>query len=162
VARYTEPTQEQVDAWDEWLNSRPESIRQMVERYNLNPWTLYRLEGDPGGMPFWRVFLTSFMEPGARRSCRNEEVFEHATVTVGISGKYNVCGVERRVGPIDPVRLTECDLPLPTDMVGCGELTHEQVNHVFWLNDQGRHQEANEYVVRNSIPSKLYGDPNLQ
>lgn len=42
MARYTEPTEEQLKVWDEWVASRPEVIKKLAERFD--PWSLYKLK----------------------------------------------------------------------------------------------------------------------
>lgn len=39
--QWYEPTQDNRDAWKQWLAERPDSVRSVAERFT--PWTLYRL-----------------------------------------------------------------------------------------------------------------------
>ncbi len=39
--KWFEPTEEQVVAWREWLDGRPDYVRQVAQRFD--PWTMYRL-----------------------------------------------------------------------------------------------------------------------
>lgn len=39
---WNDPTDEQRDAWREWLADRPPSVRAVAERFD--PWTVYRLK----------------------------------------------------------------------------------------------------------------------
>jgi hypothetical protein len=42
MARFTEPTQEQLTRWNEWVDSRPEVIQKLCARFD--PWSLYKLK----------------------------------------------------------------------------------------------------------------------
>lgn len=95
--RFAEPTNSQLRAWQKWVKARPLAVRAIAER--LDPWTLYRLK--PTGQ---RVTLVSFSEDG--------------TVTIAITGQYNVVMFDRQVFGIDPDDLEECDLPEPGEATG--------------------------------------------
>lgn len=77
-------------AWKEWLASRQPVIRELCER--LPPDRLYRMK--PNGQ---RVTLYAYNEDG--------------TVTVQISGQYNVVIFDRHVFGVNPDDLEECELP---------------------------------------------------
>ncbi len=42
--RWTDPTDEQIAAWDEWIAERPPEISEVAHHYRLDPWTMYRLK----------------------------------------------------------------------------------------------------------------------
>lgn len=87
MAKITEIDQE---AWAAWVATRPECVQVLCER--LPPDRLYRLK--PTGQ---RVTLHSYSENG--------------TVTVDISGEYNLITFDRQVFGINPDDLEECDVP---------------------------------------------------
>jgi hypothetical protein len=82
--------------WEDWLAARPPAIRAMVDRYPPN--RLYRMQDGH------RVTIEAYSEGG--------------TVTVHVSGQYNLVVFERGVFGIDPAELVECDLPPPDELVG--------------------------------------------
>lgn len=86
-------------AWQKWVKSRPEIVRDAITKHNLRPDTLYRLK--PSNH---RVYLYSVSEDG--------------TVTVVVSGEYNRVVFGRQVFGINPADLMECDLPAPGEDVG--------------------------------------------
>jgi hypothetical protein len=75
----------------EWIASRPESIRRMIEA--LPPDRLYRMASGS------RCTLYSYNEDG--------------TVQVEVTGQYNRVLFSRRVFGINPDELVECELPSP-------------------------------------------------
>lgn len=77
-------------AWAEWIKSRPPVIQAMCEK--LWPNRLYRLKTTNQ-----RVTLYSYSENG--------------TVTVNITGEYNLTDFDTHVFGINPEDLEECDLP---------------------------------------------------
>lgn len=95
--KWMEPTQEQRDAWRDWVNSRPPSVRSALA--GKDPWTLYHMKSTGH-----RVALYSASEDG--------------TLTVTVSGKYNAVLMERNVFGISPDDLTECDAPGADEPVG--------------------------------------------
>lgn len=98
MARFEEPTPEQLAGWREWVASRPDSVRTVAER--LDPWSLYRMKstGD-------RVTIASFYEDG--------------TVKVNITGEFN-SGLlfDHSVFGIEPDDLEPCALPSPSETGG--------------------------------------------
>ena len=99
---------ELTEEWDEWLDTRPQVIRDMAAETPPNK--LYRLS--PNGE---RVTLYSYSEEG--------------TVTVNITGEYNLLTFSRQVFGISPSSLEECDLPAEDEMVG--EIFNEQETAEF-------------------------------
>lgn len=77
-------------AWKEWVTTRPPVIQKMCER--LRPNVLYRLKTTGQ-----RVTVYSLNENG--------------TVTVNITGEYNLIDFDRQVFGINPDDLEECDIP---------------------------------------------------
>lgn len=95
--RFCEPTEAQEKGFRKWVRSRPKKVRAVAERFDI--WTLYRLK-DTGD----RVTLHAFANDG--------------TVTVIVSGRFNLVMFEREVFGINPNDLEECDLPTADEPVG--------------------------------------------
>lgn len=94
------------DGWDEWVATRPESVQKICRQ--LPPNRLYRMKstGD-------RVTLYSYSEDG--------------TVTVNVTGEYNVLIFDRQVFGINPDDLEECDLPKPGEPLGATMTDPEEI-----------------------------------
>jgi len=107
--KFKQPTKQNLAAWKTWLADRPQCIRDAVEKYKLDPWTLYKL--NPRGT---RVTLASLSEPALSDG--------KVTVRVGISGEFNLVTFQRDVMGIDPADLEECDLPKPDEQIGSLEV----------------------------------------
>lgn len=110
MARFDEPTAENMTAWNEWVATRPEPVKSLCERFD--PWTLYRLASSGH-----RVRIHSYSEDG--------------TMTVVVSGDFNFVAFERNVFGIKPDDLTECDLPAEGEVLGVGMTeseTHAYIN----------------------------------
>jgi hypothetical protein len=103
MSRWYEPTPEQVEGYRKWVEGRPVSVRRVIEQYGLAPWNLYRL-ADTGQ----RVYLLSL-------STHDDGT---VSLTVAVSGKFNLLFSERSVFGIKPEDLTECELPPPDELVG--------------------------------------------
>jgi hypothetical protein len=101
MARIFEPTPEQEAQWQEWLASRPESVREVAKRFE--PWSLYRIK--TGGQ---RVTIHGF----------NVDKEGQVTLTVCITGEFNLISFERQTFGISPDDLEPCDLPLAHEPVG--------------------------------------------
>jgi len=84
-------------AWQEWVSTRPECIQKLCKSHPSNK--LYRL-ADSGH----RVTLYSYSEDG--------------TLTVNVSGDYNLVAFDRQVFGIKPEDLIECDLPEEGEILG--------------------------------------------
>jgi len=82
--------------WSEWLAERPPRIRKMIERYPPN--RLYRMADGH------RVTIESYHDDG--------------TVSVDVSGEFNLVTFERYVFGVNPAELVECDLPDADELVG--------------------------------------------
>ncbi len=90
----------------EWLKDRPQVIQDMAAQ--CPPGRLYRLASSGH-----RVFVRSYSE--------------NRTMTVIVSGKYNLVAFERQVFGISPDDLTECELPAPDEPVGSADVPIEVV-----------------------------------
>lgn len=97
MAKVYEPTEKQIKEWSEWVQSRPDNVRMIAERFT--PWTLYKLKSTDQ-----KVGIRSFNEDG--------------TMSIIVSGKYNVVMFDRCVFGINPDDLEECDLPEEGQLVG--------------------------------------------
>lgn len=95
--RYQEPTLEQLAAYVEWSASLPKAARDLADQFE--PWSLYRLKSTGH-----RVFPYSYGNDG--------------TLTVVVSGRFNLVDFERRVFSVQPSDLTPCELPAPDEPVG--------------------------------------------
>lgn len=95
--RFIEPTLEQIRLWKEWVASRPPVVKEIVEQ--IDPWTLYRIK-DTGHRG---IFYS---------------VSEDQTITLTITGTYNLIDFERRVFGYKLNDLEPCDPPLPSEPVG--------------------------------------------
>jgi hypothetical protein len=78
------------EVWNEWVDSRPDVIKNICKKYP--PDRLYLLKTTNR-----RVTIHSYSENG--------------TVTVDVSGDYNIVTFARRVFGVNPEDLQECDLP---------------------------------------------------
>lgn len=76
--------------YEKWLNSRPAAVKLVATQKPPN--RLYKLASTGQ-----RVFILSYSESG--------------TVTVVVSGEFNLTDFEREVFGINPNDLKECDLP---------------------------------------------------
>lgn len=94
MAQFTESTSEQKAGWSQWVAERPDNVRKVAERFD--PWTLYRMKDTNQ-----RVTLYSF----------GEQADGGVTVTVNITGQFNLIAFDRQVFGVDPDDLEECDLP---------------------------------------------------
>jgi hypothetical protein len=97
MAKIIEWTEEQKNLWEEWVSTRPKVVQDMCRRFPGD--RLYKYKGDK------RVTIYSYAEDG--------------TVTVNITGEYNLLSFSRQVFGINPEDLEECDLPLPSEVLGC-------------------------------------------
>jgi hypothetical protein len=82
------------EAWQEWLESRPAKIREVAEKYP--PWILYRIKG---GSTCGIIASYGEQEDGS------------VTVTVDVTGEFNLVIMDRSVFGIKPSDLEECDIP---------------------------------------------------
>jgi hypothetical protein len=94
MARFTEPTTQQQAAWRKWVAKRPSLVRKIAEQFE--PWSLYLLRSTGQ-----RVTVQSF----------SEDKDGTVTLTVSITGEFNVIAFDRAVFGINPDDLEPCDLP---------------------------------------------------
>lgn len=132
MARHTTPTADQVAAWEAWVADRPPTIRDVIAKHRLDPWTLYRLTSTNQ-----RVFLISVSESGR--------------VRIGVTGEFNLVMSETAVFGIDPAELEECDLPSADERLGSLELTVEEIRRL--TPEDGPHYVAQALLTR---PLKTY------
>ena len=69
MARIIEPTPEMLVEWQQWLDKKPEVIKQLAARFD--PWTLYRMKDTDQ-----RVIIESYNEDG--------------TMNMEVSSTYNL------------------------------------------------------------------------
>lgn len=110
MARWRDPTDEQVAGYRAWIGDRPPHVRAVAERFD--PWTLYRLKTTGH-----RVTVVGFDEYEDGR----------VTLRINVEGRFNVVAFERQVFGIDPDDLVECDLPGPDEPVGSADMTVKEV-----------------------------------
>jgi hypothetical protein len=115
--RFCEPTKKQQDGYRKWVRALPKRPREIAERFDV--WTLYRLK-DTGD----RVTIASFCDDG--------------TLTVVVSGKFNLIDFERRVFGIPPEDLEECDLPAPDEKLGALMTSEEARDNIDALRVRAR------------------------
>lgn len=94
-----------VDGWNAWVSTRPAAVQDLCKR--LPPDRLYLLKTSNR-----RVTLYSYSEDG--------------TVTVNVTGEYNMVTFSRQVFGINPDDLEECDLPADDEPLG--EMLTERVD----------------------------------
>lgn len=104
MARFVQPTPEQERGWKEWVASRPPIVRVIAERFE--PWSLYRMKSTDQV-----VNVVGFSE-----GVENGTVT--VTVTVNVSGDFNLVLHERTVFGIAPDDLEPCDVPDPDEVTG--------------------------------------------
>lgn len=95
--RFCTPTKKQETGYRRWVRKLPEPARALAERFD--PWTLYLLKSTGH-----RVMIQSFSDDG--------------TMTVIVSGKFNLVLHEREVFGISADDLEECDLPAAGEQLG--------------------------------------------
>ena len=101
MSRVYEPTDVQERGWREWVAERPANVRAVAERFD--PWSLYLMKSSDH-----IVSVVSFGEAD------DGEV----TLTVNVSGDYNVVLFEREVFGVDPDDLVPCDPPAANAATG--------------------------------------------
>lgn len=102
MSRLIEPSAREEKAWHRWVAKRPPHIREVAERFD--PWSLYQLKTTGQ-----RVTVVSFSE---------EKKTGKVTMTVSITGQFNLIMFDREVFGIDPADLELCDPPPETEMLG--------------------------------------------
>ena len=99
--------EEQEKQWRKWVEERPEPVRTMARNYPPN--RLYRMKSTGQ-----RVILFSYSEDG--------------TVTVDVTGEYNLVIFDRQVFGVDINNLEECDLPGEDEISGTFLTEEEDVD----------------------------------
>lgn len=115
--KFKQPTKQNLTAWKNWLAGRPQCIRDVVEKYKLDPWTLYKLKSTNQ-----RVTLLSISEPDKEGK---------VTCRVNVSGEFNLVAMERAVFGIAVEDLEECDLPQPGELRGSLGLSVEEAKSLL-------------------------------
>ena len=110
--------------WDAWVASRPECVRVLCER--LPPDRLYKMKSTGH-----RVTMYSYSENG--------------TVTVNVTGDYNVVVFERQVFGISPDDLEECDLPAPGEFLGAVLTEPDEVDSFIDSEVAARHERGEKH-----------------
>lgn len=85
------------ELFNQWFSERPDIIQEMIKKHPPN--LLYLLKSSNH-----RVTLVSYSEDG--------------TITVNVSGDYNLVMFERSVFGVYPDDLVECDLPTKEEKLG--------------------------------------------
>lgn len=111
--RFTEPTPEQVQNYRDWLETVPPRVKEVAEKFDI--WSLYLMKSTKQ-----KVFILAFDE--------NEE---GVTLTVKVSGEFNLVCQESDLSGVDPNDLAECDLPKPGELVGTLDADPEFSRTVF-------------------------------
>jgi len=114
MARWYEPTPEQVKLFDEWVAERPKSVQDFCERFP--PWELYRIKSTGHRVIVYSIgqVITEDGEPTGK-----------IVVTVDVLGKFNFVLMERRVFGIDPDDLEPSELPADGELTGSLEIPIE-------------------------------------
>lgn len=99
--RWVEPTEEEQASYRAWVETRPAHIKAVAERFE--PWNLYRLKTNKQ-----RVYVLSF----------SDQADGTVTMTVAVTGQFNLLAFDRRVFGIKPEDLEPCDLPDPSEELG--------------------------------------------
>lgn len=98
--RLFEPTDEMLEEWEQWLESRPPQIVEVARRYP--PWELFRMDSGH------RCTVYSY----------GEEEGGGVSLTVSVTGEYNLVVFNRNVFGVSPDELTPCDLPADDEILG--------------------------------------------
>jgi len=114
MANVFEPTEEQQKNWAQWVAERPDNVRAVAERFL--PWKLYRMRSTGH-----RVTVYSL----------GEHPDGTVTLTVNVTGEFNLLSFERRVFGISPDDLEECDLPAKDEPLGSAGMSIEDVKAMW-------------------------------
>ncbi len=98
--RWYEPTQEQLEDWRAWCDSRPASVAEVARR--LPPWDLFLMASGHR----CTVYSYGELKGGG------------VSLTVSVTGRFNRVAFSRNVFGIDPEELVPCDLPRPEEDLG--------------------------------------------
>lgn len=107
-----------IEEFEEWKNSRPKIVKEMIEKYPPNLLYLYKPTNH-------RVTIYSYSEDG--------------TATINCTGEYNKIMFGRQVFGIDPNNLEECDLPADDEELG--EILTEREDQEEYLKILGESKE---------------------
>ena len=136
MSKFYEFTPDQQHDWDEWLASRPEGIRNLALNFPPNRLFLLKSTGQ-------KVSPTSYNESG--------------TITVLVSGDFNLVSFERRVFGIAPEDLEECDIP--KEPAGVLFTQEEEINRIM---DELRKTECGSATKQPEITPKEFLCAELQ
>lgn len=112
-----------------WIDERPEVIKAMAKKTPPNLLYLLRTTGQ-------RVIIWSYAELG--------------TVSVVVSGRFNLIDFERKVFGINPNDLEECDLPAPGEPIGV--LMNEEEAEASLRAEVGRRHQRGERHNQDNCP----------
>ncbi len=98
--------------WKAWVDSRPAVIQVLCKQ--LPPNLLYRMKDTDQ-----RVTIVSYNEAG--------------TVTVAVTGEFNLVDFEREVFGVSPDNLEECDLPEKGEELGVTQTPEETLQQINML-----------------------------
>lgn len=134
MALFVQPTLEQRQLWAAWIAELPDCLQTVARHFN--PWTLYRLITTEQ-----RVTVAAFHEPkypGGKVS-----------LTVNVTGEFNLLTHDRAVFGIDPNHLVECDLPAPNELLGTMMTSKEVEENIHALRVLVRPDlwEMNDYGI---------------
>jgi hypothetical protein len=125
--RFCKPTKKQQEGYRKWVRRLPKKVRAVAERFDI--WTLYRLKSSGS-----RVMIRSFDCDG--------------TLTVIVSGEFNLTLVEQHVFGVPPDDMEECDLPAAGEALGALMTTEEAVDNLdamrvlirpdLWVMEDGK------------------------
>lgn len=119
MAKTHEFTDDQLREWYEWVSSRPQVIQNMCHKYPPN--VLFRMDSGHRG------YIVSYNEGG--------------TVTVAVTGEYNLVAFDRSVFGVDPETLVECDLPGPDEKLGTALTTQGEVDdYIDYVREHERYK----------------------
>ena len=82
-----------------------------------------------------------------RHRCTIYSYNEDGTVTISITGQFNLINFGRRVFGISPDELKECDLPAPDELLGITMTEEETLGHI----NQRRIEEGLEPITQKTL-----------
>lgn len=112
-----------------WIDERPDVIKAVIAKTPPN--LLYRLKTTGQ-----RVTLYSYAESG--------------TVSVVVSGQFNLTDFERKVFGVNPDNLEECDFPGPDEPLGV--LLNEEQTEAYIRAEVGKRHERGEPHNEDNCP----------
>lgn len=118
MANVSDPTEKQRADWVAWVEARPPKVRGAIEAHAIEPWKLYRMRSTGH-----RVTLYSIDEP--------EDESAPCTVTVNVTGEFNVVAFERRAFGVALDDLEECELPAPGELTGSMDMTIDEAREAM-------------------------------